>query len=381
VSRGGIAFAVAFGVLVPAAGTSASAVANGLPIRSASLSQQGQSLVWYVQLRQPFSPASLERDHASLCLLIERPVGGTVSERLCVVPGRHRRPPPRLALEGHRTIAATVTRASSDSLRASFLPAAVGLRYTRLRWQVEWNVAGSACSGACTSQFPSRPKLLKLRTPKLVGCVASGPDWVFHGLSSGRMIALTFDDGPWYDTPQFLGLLERDHVVATFFQIGDQIAQYGQRGAIERRMLRDGDMIGNHTWSHRDVAGDGPFAAAQIGMAGGAIRRATGGFSPCLFRAPYGAVSPALLSEARRMGFTTIQWDIDPRDWARPGVAEIETNVIDNAHPGAIVEMHDGGGNRSETLAALPTIIASLRHRGYRFVTVDQMLEYRLTYT
>jgi peptidoglycan/xylan/chitin deacetylase (PgdA/CDA1 family) len=81
------------------------------------------------------------------------------------------------------------------------------------------------------------------------------------------------------------------------------------------------------------------------------------------------------------MGFTTIQWDIDPRDWARPGVAEIETNVIDNAHPGAIVEMHDGGGNRSETLAALPTIIASLRHRGYRFVTVDQMLEYRLTYT
>jgi peptidoglycan/xylan/chitin deacetylase (PgdA/CDA1 family) len=191
------------------------------------------------------------------------------------------------------------------------------------------------------------------------------------------MIALTFDDGPWYDTPQFLTLLEREHVVATFFQIGQQIGRYG---AVDRRLLRGGDMIGDHTWSHVNVAGDGSFAAIQIGMAAAAIRHATGGFSPCLFRAPGGGVSPALAAEARRMGFTTIQWDIDPRDWALPGTQAITSNVINNAHPGAIVEMHDGGGNRSETLAALPPIIKTLHRRGYRFVTLTQMLGYRLLY-
>ena len=70
----------------------------------------------------------------------------------------------------------------------------------------------------------------------------------------------------------------------------------------------------------------------------------------------------------------------DPRDWARPGVGEIESNVIDNAQPGAIVELHDGGGDRSETLAALPDIISTLRGRGYVFVTVTQLLGQQLIY-
>lgn len=145
-------------------------------------------------------------------------------------------------------------------------------------------------------------------------------------------------------------------------------------------MLADGDMVGDHTWSHPDVAGAGVFARDQIVDAADAIRTATRGFTPCLFRAPYGALSPALISEARSLGYTTIQWNIDPRDWALPGVAEIESNVIDNARPGAIVEMHDGGGDRSETLAALPDIIDTLRARGYRFVTVTQLLGQRLLY-
>jgi peptidoglycan/xylan/chitin deacetylase (PgdA/CDA1 family) len=175
-------------------------------------------------------------------------------------------------------------------------------------------------------------------------------------------------------------MLERYNVPATIFQIGRQIATYGQGGALERRMLADGDMIGDHTWSHSVVAGAGPFARTQIEQAAVAVRTATDGFTPCLFRAPYGAVSPALLVEARSLGYTTIQWTIDPRDWALPGISEIESNVITNARPGAIVELHDGGGDRSQTLAALPDIITTLEARGYRFVTVTQLLQQRLVY-
>ncbi len=166
----------------------------------------------------------------------------------------------------------------------------------------------------------------------------------------------------------------------TFFEIGEQISTYGEGGAVERRMLADGDMIGDHTWSHPNVAGGGVFARNQILAAAGAIEKATRGFRPCLFRAPYGAVSSALIGEARSLGFTTIQWDVDPTDWARPGTLAIYDRVVGGAHPGAIILQHDGGGDRSETLAALPHEIRTLRRRGYRFVTVTQLLGQRLIY-
>ena len=118
----------------------------------------------------------------------------------------------------------------------------------------------------------------------------------------------------------------------------------------------------------------------QLSLAAAAIRKATGGFEPCLFRAPYGAVDRSLLELARSMGFTTIQWDIDPRDWALPGESEIIDNVLDNAHNGGIIEEHFGGGPRYETLDALPEEVAGLRKRGYQLVTLTQMLGYKLVY-
>ena len=281
-----------------------------------------------------------------------------------------------------RALAATITRASDSELTAAFLPGDVGIGYTRVRWEVVSAVDQSPCAagGRCSTAVGTRPALLTLHTPRLVGCVPSGPSWVFHGPRQAREIALTFDDGPWYDTLQFLRLLEREHVVATFFQIGDQIADYGEHG-VDRRMLADGDMIGDHTWNYGgDVVAGGSGAEAQIDEAAAAIRKATGGFQPCLFRAPGGSVTPALLRKARSLGFATIQWDVDPRDWTTPGTAAIYDNVIANAHDSAIVIQHDGGGDRSETLAALPVEIAALRHRGYRFVTLTEMLGYRLLY-
>ena len=95
---------------------------------------------------------------------------------------------------------------------------------------------------------------------------------------------------------------------------------------------------------------------------------------------PGGAVSGALISEARSLGFTTIQWDVDTVDWSRPGTATIERRAIGGAHPGAIILQHDGGGDRSETLAALPDEITTLKREGYHFVTVTQLLGQKLLY-
>jgi peptidoglycan/xylan/chitin deacetylase (PgdA/CDA1 family) len=365
-----------------------------IPVQAASLTQAAQRLIWRVDTSEPFSPAGLAAGRRSLCLLIERLKSGSVSGQLCLAgPAAGKRSPQvvyqPITSAGPGTakaIAATVTRSSDHELTAAFMPAGLGRSYQSLRWQVISTLRRPACIPAkpnrvgCLTLFPRSPTLAKLHTPQVVGCVPSGPAFVNNGPSDRRVIALTFDDGPWYDTPQFLDILEHYHVPATFFEIGEQISTYGEGGAIERRMLADGDMIGDHTWSHPNVSGAGSFAAGQISQTATAIEQATHGFTPCLFRAPYGAVSGALISEARSMGFTTIQWDIDPRDWATPGVGAIYDNVIANAHPGAIVIQHDGGGNRSETLAALPQEIQTLRSRGYQFVTVTQLLGQRLIY-
>jgi peptidoglycan-N-acetylglucosamine deacetylase len=364
-----------------------------LTVASSSLAQQGPQLIWKLQMTTSFSPAGLAKAGRSLCLLFQR-VNGSVTGQLCVLgpaPGgrspqvvyqRVGRNGPGSALK----VSATVSRAGAQTLTVSFRPTSFGMAYRDVRWQVINTLKPPACTPpkpnrvGCFTLFPAKPAVAKLHTPRLVGCVPSGAPFVNSGPSNRRVVALTFDDGPWYDTPQFLDVLERYHVVATFFEIGEQISTYGQGGALERRMLADGDMIGDHTWSHPNVSGAGAFAAGQISRTAAAIKQATGGFQPCLFRAPYGAVSSALIGEARSMGFITIQWDVDPTDWARPGTSAIYNRVVGGAHPGSIILQHDGGGDRSETLAALPQEIQTLKARGYGFVTVTQLLGQRLIY-
>ncbi len=394
------AAAALFLIGIPAAGASkpvrptSQAGRRPLSVHASALTQAGRQVVWTVDLDQPFSPAALARAHRSLCLLIEHARNGSVTGELCVTApaaaGRDPRveyaPITRTGPGPARVIATTISRTGSHELTAAFEPASIGLAYRSLRWQVISTLGPPACRPptpnriGCFLLFPDMPALARLHTPKLVGCVPSGAPFVNSGLSNRKVIALTFDDGPWVQTAQFLDVLERMHVVATFFEIGEQIATYGEHGAIERRMLADGDMIGDHTWSHLDVAGAGPEAARQISLTAEAIRTATGGFEPCLFRAPGGAVSGALIAEARSLGFTTIQWNVDPRDWARPGTDAIYQNVVANAHNGSIVLQHDGGGDRSETLAALPREIETFRREGYSFETVTQLLGQGLIY-
>ncbi|HEY2259374.1 MAG TPA: polysaccharide deacetylase family protein [Solirubrobacteraceae bacterium] len=385
--------AVALGAMASAA-VAAAAGPQPLQVQSSSLVQQGQQLTWKLQLTAPFSPAALGRAGRSLCLLLERPGNGSVTGQLCVVgprPGGHsaRIVYQKVGRSGPgkpMAVNASISRAGARTLSATFKPTSFGMAYQPIRWQVINTLRPPACTppkpnrAGCLTLFPAKPALARLHRPRLVGCVPSGSPFVSNGSRNRRVVALTFDDGPWYDTTQFLDVLEHYHVVATFFEIGEQISTYGQGGAVERRMLADGDMLGDHTWSHPNVSGAGSFAAGQISSTAAAIRQATGGFMPCLFRAPYGATSPALIAEASSMGFATIQWDVDPTDWARPGTGAIYSRVVGGVRPGSIVLQHDGGGNRSQTLAALPQEIQTLRSRGYRFVTVTQLLGQRLIY-
>jgi peptidoglycan-N-acetylglucosamine deacetylase len=370
--------------------------AQPLSLQSVSVTQDGQDLVWSVELTQSFSPGDLGRNQESVCLLLARTSTGSGVAQLCLAgPRRGERSPRVLYLPitpagTGRAVAidATVTRSSNRELTASFLPATVGLPYRPVRWQVISTVSVRGCAPAspgnttCSTSLPAKPTLLAIHTPRLVGCVATGPDWVFTGPRNVHDIALTFDDGPWPDPPasDFVNELARLHVPATFFEIGEHIPTYDPGGRVEKQMLADGDIIGDHTWSHPDLKGLSPFEQqAQISDAAAEIKRATG-FEPCLFRAPDGAVNSSVLNEAKSLGMTTIQWDIDPRDWALPGEGEIIDNVLANAHNGGIVEEHFGGGPRYETLDALPAEVAGLRARGYEFVTLTQMLGYKLLY-
>ncbi len=182
----------------------------------------------------------------------------------------------------------------------------------------------------------------------------------------------SFDDGPSpYYTPQVLAILQQYKVKATFFCIGRQVARYPD---LVRQEYNDGNLVGNHTWSHPNLALlSSSDILTQINLTADAIQQATG-VRPTLFRPPYGVVNTRVLAKANLLGLTTIIWNDEARDWSTPGTGVIISRILNLAGDGAIILLHDGGGNRSQTLAALPTIIQTLRLRGFKFVTLQQML-------
>jgi peptidoglycan/xylan/chitin deacetylase (PgdA/CDA1 family) len=189
--------------------------------------------------------------------------------------------------------------------------------------------------------------------------------------SQHREIALTFDDGPGPYTPQILSILEREDVPATFFEVG-VLEQYFH--ASTAAIVAHGFVIGDHTMDHAPMSKLSPKdQKAQLLQQTGAIGQYGAPF-PRLFRPPYGDWNSATLKLLHHYRMLMVLWTVDTSDYTEPGLAAIVQRAVSGARPGAIILLHDAGGNRSETVQALPLIIKRLRARGYKLVTVPRLL-------
>ena len=188
-----------------------------------------------------------------------------------------------------------------------------------------------------------------------------------EGTVGKKVVALTFDDGPGPYTPQVLSVLEKYHVPATFFEIGVDIVDYPQYTQL---LSQAGYPVEDHTWTHADLDGlSTSDLSYQIDQTQNEIKSITGTTPDCV-RPPYDVFDTSVLNEIAARGLATISYSIDSLDWSQPGIEAIVHNVVSAAFPGAVVDMHDGGGDRSQTIAALPDIIQQLRAEGYGFVSV-----------
>ncbi|MFI6284307.1 polysaccharide deacetylase family protein [Streptomyces sp. NPDC051018] len=180
-----------------------------------------------------------------------------------------------------------------------------------------------------------------------------------------KVVYLTFDDGPKATyTEQILKLLAAHGVRATFFVTGAQVKAYPE---ITRRIHLQGHSVQNHTWSHpRLTRVSAARFRSEITGTDRAIRARTG-YTPRCLRPPYGAYDGTVKARAAALGKKLRLWTVDPQDWARPGTRTIENRVLNGVRPGSTVLLHDGGGDRSQTVAALPGIITTLKARGYVF--------------
>ncbi len=184
-------------------------------------------------------------------------------------------------------------------------------------------------------------------------------------------VALTFDDGPGPYTARVLRVLRAMKAPATFFLIGRSASAYPRLVSAEAAA---GEEVGDHTETHPPLGRlSAGVQAAQISQAATAIRQG-GAPAPVLMRPPYGSLNAATLQVLHAQRMLMVLWSVDTKDYSRPGVSRIAYTAISGAQPGAIVLMHDGGGDRSETVAALPRIITRLRQRGFRLVTISQLV-------
>ena len=373
-----LALAVAAPFAVPGA-----APAAPQRLAHAELSQAGRKLIFTVRTASPVALSQLQPQPDTrraagryLCLALSRS-GRSGELRLCL-GGRHSQR--RIGQEivnatgkptKKGTVRATVKRPSPTKLVVALVPEDAGLAPRRYSWRA---IESRGCEPGveCAEALPAKGGFaFRLRPVRAVGCTGGSAGLLSNGPRDAKVVALTFDDGPSEYTPGFLQVLREKGVHGTFFEVGQEMPG---REATMRQILAAGNELGDHTMNHVEYPG-----YSQIAGAAERIEEYTH-FKPCLFRPPGGAVDSSVVATAGSLGMRTINWDVDPRDWSTPGTSAIYNTIVGNTRPGSIILMHDGGGPRGETLAALPRIIDTLRARGYAFETVSELLGYRLLY-
>ncbi len=210
---------------------------------------------------------------------------------------------------------------------------------------------------------------------------------VVAGAPTVREVALTFDDGPNPPyTERILDVLHAERAPATFFVVGRAAVAYP---ATLRRIARDGHAIGNHTWDHAHLIVESRGTMrAELERTDAAIARITGHHTH-LMRPPFGSRDFLVVNEAHRLGYRVVMWSVPlPRDWEQPGDATIARRVVENVSDGSIIVLHDGNRgricarekrathdcDRSQEIGATRAIVRQLRARGFRFVTIPQLI-------
>ncbi|MGK5737503.1 polysaccharide deacetylase family protein [Micromonospora sp. URMC 103] len=178
-----------------------------------------------------------------------------------------------------------------------------------------------------------------------------------------RPVALTFDDGPspaW--TPKILDRLRAAHVTATFCLVGSEVRRHPE---LVRRIVREGHQLCNHSWRHDLDLGRRPVneIRADLARTNKAIQAAAPGAAIAFYRQPGGQWTPEVVAVAKDLGMRPLHWSVDPQDWDKPPAGTITKRVLKAVRPGAIVLLHDGGGDRAATFAACPGVIADLKRR------------------
>ena len=275
-------------------------------------------------------------------------------------------------IRGKGSVGARIER-SKRGLVLDFSLHDLGIEPGRLGFSVSSSWYGPACvpggrpagAAVCIDRAPPKGAADTEIVPvRRVGCAGVGHGTVSRGPSGRKWVALTFDDGPSTYTDDVLRILDHHDVHATFFQIGEQVPAYA---ALDRKILAHGNEIGNHSWHH--AMGPGK---ADLRQTSDVIEHATS-FRPCMFRPPGGYLPGATAAAASALDMVSVIWDVDTRDWTTPGTGSIH-HVATSGGRGSIVLMHDGGGDRSQTVAALPAIIHSYKARGYEMKTMTQLL-------
>ncbi len=288
--------------------------------------------------------------------------------RIALSRAEHHRRRRRVALVGGLTLLAVLVAVVATSSGSSSSWDPVRLREGAIEELPKLRLEEQASAAAAALQ---RQKHQRAKEDDAVAAALAKTPFVRRAGTQHREVALTFDDGPGIYTERILDALRRGHAKGTFFAIGRQISSFPLP---LQRSVAEGNEIGDHTWNHPDVTKltakelkteltDQADALQQDGLP-----------RPRLFRPPYGAYNDATLATTRKQHMLTVMWTIDSSDYVATNPRVLSKYVLGLARPGAIILMHDGGGNRTVTSRALPLIISGLSKAGYRMVTVPRLL-------